>query len=64
MRHRCESTPPQLAKGPGYVLYALMDFVVDQYLPIVADIEEEVQELEDGLLDNPPAPKRRIASTG
>ena len=23
-------------KGPGYVLYALMDFVVDQYLPIVA----------------------------
>ena len=53
VRHRCESTPPQLAKGPGYVLYALMDFVVDQYPPIVADIEEEVQELEDGLLDNP-----------
>ncbi len=53
LRHRCESTPQQLAKGPGYVLYSLMDFVVDQYLPIVAEIEEEVQELEDALLDNP-----------
>ncbi|MEQ1756996.1 MAG: magnesium/cobalt transporter CorA [Vicinamibacterales bacterium] len=53
VRHRCESTPQQLAKGPGYVLYSLMDFVVDQYLPIVAEIEEEVQELEDALLDNP-----------
>ena len=32
---------------PGTSLYSLMDFVVDQYLPIVAEIEEEVQELED-----------------
>ncbi len=53
LRHRCESTPQQLAKGPGYVLYALMDFVVDQYLPIVAEIEEEVQEVEDALLGDP-----------
>jgi magnesium transporter len=47
VRQRCESTPHLLAKGPGYVLYALMDFVVDQYLPIVQQIEEEVEELED-----------------
>jgi magnesium transporter len=53
VRQRCESTPLVLAKGPGYVLYALMDFVVDQYLPIVAEIEEEVQELEDALLEDP-----------
>jgi len=44
VRQRCESTPHLLAKGPGYVLYALMDFVVDQYLPIVQQIEEEVEE--------------------
>lgn len=50
VRQRCESTPHLLAKGPGYVLYALMDFVVDQYLPIVQSIEEEVQELEDAIL--------------
>ena len=53
VRQRCESTPHVLAKGPGYVLYALMDFVVDQYLPIVAEIEDEVQELEDALLEDP-----------
>ncbi|HET9359210.1 MAG TPA: magnesium/cobalt transporter CorA [Vicinamibacterales bacterium] len=47
VRQRCESTPHLLAKGPGYVLYALMDFVVDQYLPIVQQFEEEVDELED-----------------
>lgn len=53
VRQRCESTPQVLAKGPGYVLYALMDFVVDQYLPIVAEIEEDVQQLEESLLENP-----------
>jgi magnesium transporter len=47
VRQRCESTPQLLAKGPGYVLYALMDFVVDQYLPIVQQMEEEVEDLED-----------------
>jgi magnesium transporter len=44
VRQRCESTPHLLSKGPGYVLYALMDFVVDQYLPVVQQIEEEVED--------------------
>jgi len=47
VRQRCESTPHLLSKGPGYVLYSLMDFVVDQYLPIVQQMEEEVEDLED-----------------
>jgi len=47
VRQRCESTPHLLSKGPGYVRYALMDFVVDQYLPVVQQIEEEVEDLED-----------------
>jgi magnesium transporter len=53
VRQRCESTPQVLAQGPGYVLYALIDFVVDQYLPIVAEIEDDVQQLEESLLENP-----------
>lgn len=53
VRQRCESTPQLLSKGPGYILYALMDFVVDQYLPIVRQIEEDVQELEDAVLGTP-----------
>jgi magnesium transporter len=53
VRQRCETTPDLLAKGPAYVLYALMDFVVDQYLPIVQRLEEQVQELEEVVLDDP-----------
>ena len=34
VRARCEAKPLLLAKGPAYVLYALLDFVVDQYLPV------------------------------
>ena len=61
VRQRCESTPHLLAKGPGYVLYALMDFVVDQYLPVVQQIEEEVEELEEvifGMTDTGDATSR------
>ena len=55
VRQRCEATPHLLAQGPGYVLYSLMDFIVDQYLPIVRQIEEEVQELEGVVLGDPAA---------
>jgi magnesium transporter len=55
VRQRCESTPHLLTKGPGYVLYAVMDFVVDQFLPIVQEIEEEVQDLEDLVFGQPTA---------
>jgi magnesium transporter len=53
VRHRCESTPSLLGKGPGYVLYAIMDFVVDQFLPIVQQIDEDVQDLEDMVFGDP-----------
>jgi len=53
VRQRCESTPRLLAKGPAYVLYSLMDFIVDQYLPIVQQLEEDVQELEEVVLGDP-----------
>ncbi len=53
VRQRCELTPQLLAKGPGYVLYSIMDFVVDQFLPIVLQIEEEVQDLEDLVFGQP-----------
>ena len=49
VRERCESDPQGLANGPGYVLYALMDFVVDHYLPIVTRLEDTLEELEQGI---------------
>jgi magnesium transporter len=47
LRARCESTPELLSKGPGFVLYALMDFIVDQYFPVVEGLEERLNELEE-----------------
>jgi len=47
LRARCEASQRLLAKGPGFVLYALMDFVVDQYFPILEALEEHVVELEE-----------------
>src|SRR5947209_14385626 len=47
VRARCESTPGLLAKGPAFVLYALMDFIVDQYFPIVDTLEDELESLEE-----------------
>ena len=43
LRTRCEATPGLLAQGPGFVLYALMDFIVDQYFPIVEALEDELE---------------------
>jgi magnesium transporter len=47
VRARCESAPQLLKNGEDYVLYAIMDFVVDNYMPIVDAIERQVEEIED-----------------
>jgi len=47
LRSRCEAQPDQLKKGSGFVLYALMDFIVDQYIPIVEAFEERLEQLEE-----------------
>jgi magnesium transporter len=46
VRTRCEATPQLLAQGPGFVLHAIMDFVVDQYFPIVDSLEDDLEALE------------------
>src|SRR5262252_3369436 len=43
VRARGESTPGLLAKGPGFVLYAIMDFVVDHYFPVVDTLEAQLE---------------------
>lgn len=49
VRERCEHDPHGLANGPGYVLYALMDFIVDHYMPIVTGLEDTFEALEAGI---------------
>jgi magnesium transporter len=49
VRSRCEANPPLLTKGPGFVLYSLMDFIVDQYFPLVDALEDKLEALEDNI---------------
>jgi len=51
VRQRCEAAPHLLRKGPGFVLYALMDFVVDHYFPIIDALEEMLEDLEETIFD-------------
>jgi magnesium transporter len=53
VRTRAESTPQLLKQGPAFVLYAIMDFIVDQYFPIVDALGEELESLEQHLLTEP-----------
>jgi len=46
VRERCEREPELLALGPAYALYAVFDFVVDNYLPIVAEFRRSLDALE------------------
>jgi magnesium transporter len=55
VRARCEREPELLRHGTGYVLYALMDAVVDRYFPLVDEIESEVERIEDRIFADQPA---------
>ncbi|MFC7537877.1 magnesium/cobalt transporter CorA [Sphingomonas sp. GCM10030256] len=46
LRQQLESAPSLLAHGVDYVLHGILDFIVDGYVPIVQDIEEEALALE------------------
>jgi magnesium transporter len=46
LRTRCECVPAMLRIGESFVLYSLMDFVVDNYFPIINSLEAEVDALE------------------
>ncbi len=51
LRAQLEASPLLLRHGVDYVLHAVLDFIVDGYLPIVTAIEEEVLEMERRALD-------------
>ncbi|MET0735411.1 MAG: CorA family divalent cation transporter, partial [Microbacterium sp.] len=49
VRHRLESQPTLLALGPEAVLYAILDEVVDEYAPVTAGVQNDIDEIEDTL---------------
>lgn len=51
VRDRVEAMPDRLARGPGYVLYAIADFIVDQYRPCMDDLQSRFRKLEKRLFE-------------
>jgi magnesium transporter len=49
VRRRLEGQPALLARGPEAVLYAIMDEVVDEYVPVVEGVQNDLDEIEDAL---------------
>ena len=60
VRKRLEQSPALLRLGPEAVLYAILDQVVDEYGPVVAGLENDIDEIEDQLFKGDPAVSRRI----
>ena len=46
VRDRCEREPDLLKMGPGYILYAILDEIVDRYFPLLNRIEDEMAMIE------------------
>lgn len=49
VRDRLEADPELLTKGPEAILYAVLDEVVDEYEPVIAGLENDIDEIEDEL---------------
>jgi magnesium transporter len=55
VRGRCEAMPQQLAKGPGFALYSIMDFIVDNYVPVIDGLQERFDVLESAIFQYQPS---------
>jgi magnesium transporter len=60
VRRRLESMPELLRRGPEAILYAIMDRVVDDYAPVVAGLENDIDEIETEVFGGNAGVSRRI----
>ncbi|MFI6012212.1 magnesium and cobalt transport protein CorA [Streptomyces sp. NPDC051243] len=60
VRRRMEETPELLKLGPEAVLYAILDAVVDGYEPVVAGVQNDIDEIETEVFRGDPEVSRRI----
>ncbi|MEU5887110.1 magnesium and cobalt transport protein CorA [Streptomyces sp. NPDC047461] len=60
VRRRMEETPELLKLGPEAILYAILDAVVDGYLPVVSGVQNDVDEIETEVFRGDPEVSRRI----
>ena len=52
-RRRLEQAPADLRCSDGYILYAILDAVVDSYFPVLDALDDYVERLEDTLFKKP-----------
>ena len=60
VRTRAEREPELLKNGSGFVLYALMDAIVDRYFPVLDAVEMELEKLENRLFTPGASPRENI----
>nr|WP_242659501.1 magnesium/cobalt transporter CorA [Thermostaphylospora chromogena] len=60
VRRRLESEPDLLRQGPQAVLYAILDTVVDGYAPVIAGLQNDIDEIEVQVFGADPDVSRRI----
>lgn len=60
VRRRMEESPELLKLGPEAVLYAILDAVVDGYAPVVAGVQNDIDEIETEVFSGDPEVSRRI----
>jgi magnesium transporter len=60
VRRRLESRPDLLRRGPMAIVYAILDYVVDGYEPVVAGLENDIDEIEDEVFGGSRTVSRRI----
>lgn len=60
VRARSEREPELLRQGPGYILYALIDAVVDRYFPVLDALQDELDGIERNIFTPSAAPQKNI----
>jgi magnesium transporter len=50
VRERCEASQKSFSEGEDFILYAILDFIVDNYMPVIETIQAEVEAIEDCIL--------------
>src|SRR5262249_17171556 len=51
VRKRCEACPTTLSHGEDYILYAVLDFIVDNFMPVLETVHREVEAMEDRVFE-------------
>jgi magnesium transporter len=49
LREQLEKSPRLLTHGVDYLLHAILDYIIDGYLPLIDELEEEVLEMEHAM---------------